>query len=86
MKIGEFAKLSSATIRTLRYYDDLGLLKPDYIDPFTGYRIYSAKKLEQMQQIQTMKEIGFTLMEIKTFLAINDSDDNGKIDFIAAKK
>ena len=86
MKIGEFAKLSSATIRTLRYYDDIGLLKPDSIDQFTGYRIYSSKKLEQMRQIQAMKEIGFTLLEIKNFLAIDEADENGKIDFIAAKR
>lgn len=86
MKIGEFAKLSSATIRTLRYYDDLGLLKPDSIDESTGYRIYSSKKLEQMRQIQAMKEIGFTLLEIKGFLAIDDSDEAKKIEFISAKK
>lgn len=86
MKIGEFAKLSSATIRTLRYYDDLGLLKPDRIDEYTGYRIYSSKKLEQMREIQAMKEIGFTLLEIKSFLAISDSDEKGKIDFIAGKR
>jgi DNA-binding transcriptional MerR regulator/cytoskeletal protein CcmA (bactofilin family) len=86
MKIGEFAKLSSATILTLRYYDDLGLLKPDSIDKETGYRIYSSMKLEQMRQIKAMKEIGFTLLEIKSFLAIVQSNETEKIDFVTAKK
>ena len=86
MKIGEFARLSSATIRTLRYYDELDLLKPDKIDKFTGYRFYSSIKLEKMKQIQTMKEIGFTLLEIKSFLKIDEEDESAKIDFVAAKK
>ena len=41
-KIGEFSKLSQVSIRMLRYYDEMGLLKPDRIDTFTGYRLYSA--------------------------------------------
>lgn len=86
MKIGEFARLSSATIRTLRYYDELDLLKPDNIDKFTGYRFYSPAKLEKMKQIRTMKGIGFTLLEIKSFLAIDDADETAKIGFVAAKK
>lgn len=86
MKIGEFAKLSRATIRTLRYYDDLDLLKPDSIDKFTGYRIYSSEKLQQMRQIQILKEIGFTLLEIKVFLSIDKENHTGKIEFVSAKR
>lgn len=41
LKIGDFSKLSKISIRMLRYYDDLNLLKPDTVDPFTGYRYYS---------------------------------------------
>jgi len=86
MKIGEFARLSRATIRTLRYYDELDLLKPDTIDKFTGYRFYSAAKLEKMKQIQKMKEIGFTLLEIKAFLSIDETDESAKVSFITSKK
>ena len=86
MKIGEFARLSSATIKTLRYYDKIDLLKPDAIDRFTGYRIYSSEKLEKMTQIKTMKKIGFTLSEIMNFLALDEADENAKVSFAAAKK
>lgn len=41
-QIGEFSKLTQITIRMLRYYDEAGLLKPAEIDPWTGYRMYSA--------------------------------------------
>ncbi len=41
-KIGEMSKLCGLPVKTLRYYDQLGLLAPDRIDPFTGYRYYSA--------------------------------------------
>ena len=41
-KIGDFAKLSCVSVKTLRYYDELGLLKPAHVDHFTGYRYYSA--------------------------------------------
>ena len=37
-KIGELSKLCSIPVKTLRYYDDIGLLRPDHIDKFTGYR------------------------------------------------
>ena len=40
LKIGEFSKLSRVSIRMLRHYDELGLLAPQSIDPFTGYRYY----------------------------------------------
>ncbi len=44
-KIGDFSKLSQVTVKTLRYYDELGLLKPVEVDRFTGYRYYSADQL-----------------------------------------
>ena len=64
-KIGEFAKLSGASIRTLRFYDNIDLFKPDDIDLFTGYRYYSEKRLEEFQLIMKLKDLGFSLEEIK---------------------
>ena len=45
-RIGEFSKLTQVTIRMLRHYDDVGLLKPAEIDPWTGYRLYSVEQIK----------------------------------------
>lgn len=64
-KIGEMSKLCGLPVKTLRYYDQLGLLAPDRIDPFTGYRYYSASKTGVCYKIIALKELGFSLDEIK---------------------
>lgn len=64
-KIGELSKLSSIPVKTLRFYDSEGILPPDKIDDFTGYRYYSASKLSDCYRILTLKELGFSLAEIK---------------------
>ncbi|MEM7129614.1 MAG: MerR family transcriptional regulator [Chloroflexota bacterium] len=67
-KIGEFSRLGKVTIDTLRHYDALGVLKPAEIDPFTGYRYYSAKQLFTLNRIAALKELGFSLEEIVQIL------------------
>ena len=47
MQINEFAKLTGVSVRTLHYYDEIGLLKPAEVDEWTGYRFYDAKSLEK---------------------------------------
>ena len=64
-KIGELSKLSKIPVKTLRYYDSEGILTPDYIDDFTGYRYYDAAKLSDCYRIIALKELGFSLNEIK---------------------
>lgn len=64
-KIGELSKLSNIPVKTLRFYDSEGILPPDKIDDFTGYRYYSASKLSDCYRILTLKELGFSLAEIK---------------------
>jgi DNA-binding transcriptional MerR regulator len=66
--IGEFSKLGRVTVETLRHYDALGLLKPAKVDPFTGYRYYSARQLLSLHRITALKEIGFSLEEIARIL------------------
>jgi DNA-binding transcriptional MerR regulator len=66
--IGEFSKLGRVTVDTLRHYDALGLLKPAKVDPFTGYRYYSARQLLSLNRILALKEIGFSLEEIARIL------------------
>ena len=63
-KIGEFSKLARVTVRTLRHYEDIGLLKPDIVDMWTGYRYYSPGQLQKLLFIIQLKDLGFTLSEI----------------------
>ena len=74
-KIGELSKLCNIPVKTLRYYDAEGLLIPDEIDKFTGYRYYSASKLAGCYRIIALKELGFSLEEIKAQLAADDNEE-----------
>ena len=53
-RIGEFSKLARVSIRTLRHYDEIGLLVPDQVGPENGYRYYSAQQLSQIARIQLL--------------------------------
>lgn len=64
-RIGEFSKLCKTTIKTLRYYDEVGLLKPEYIDDETKYRFYAAKQILELHHIQALRQIGLSISEIK---------------------
>lgn len=72
--IGEMAKLHNTTIKTLRYYDEIDLLKPIHTDRKTGYRYYSTEQFEQLNTINYLKELGFSLKEIKKHLDHRDID------------
>lgn len=74
-RIGEFSRIGSVTIDTLRHYDALRLLKPAKVDPFTGYRYYSAKQLQRLNRIIALKEVGFSLEEIARILRDNLTPD-----------
>lgn len=67
MKISEVGKLTGITVRTLHYYDEIGLLKPSEITE-SGYRLYSKDSLETLQQILFFKELDFPLNEIKEIM------------------
>ena len=69
----QFATRAGVTVRTLHHYDRLGLLKPSAYTG-TGYRLYRESDLARLQQIVTLKYIGFSLQEIKTLLAQNGRD------------
>ena len=57
LKIGDFSKLSRVSIRMLRHYDDIGLLKPAEIDHFTGYRYYREEQLFTIGRINALKDM-----------------------------
>ena len=63
-RIGEFSQMAQVTIRTLRHYDELGLLKPVHIDRFTDYRYYTIEQLPQLNRILALKDLGFSLEQI----------------------
>ncbi len=64
-KIGDFSNVSGISIRTIRYYDDIDLFKPKEVDLFTNYRYYTIEQLDDLKLINELKEIGFSLEEIK---------------------
>ncbi len=63
-RIGEFSKIAQVPGSVLRYYDQIGLLKPAHIDQWTGYRYYSVRQLPRLHRILALKELGLTLEQI----------------------
>ena len=80
MQITEFAKLTGVSVRTLHYYDEIGLLKPAEVDEWTGYRFYDEKNLEKMQQIMFYRELDFSLKSIIGILSSPDFDKQKALD------
>lgn len=67
LKIGEFANLFNISIKTVRFYEEKELIKPYYIDKFSGYRYYDENNIEQMKKILYLKRLGLSLDEIKNY-------------------
>jgi effector-binding domain-containing protein len=68
MLIGDFSRLSLVSVKALRYYDEIGLLKPERVDEINGYRYYSAAQLPALNRIVTLKNMGLSLDEIARLL------------------
>jgi DNA-binding transcriptional MerR regulator len=62
--IGDFAALGRVSVRMLRHYDAIGLLRPAVVDPSSGYRSYKAEQLHQLNRIIALKDLGFTLQQV----------------------
>lgn len=77
-KIGELAKASGLTIRTIRYYDELGLLKTRERTK-GGQRLYSDSDLLYLKRIKELKELDFSLEEIKEIILKGEEDKSGEI-------
>ena len=72
IRIGDFSKLSRVSVKTLRYYDEMGLLKPISVDRFIGYRLYEYSQLSVLNRILALKEIGRLLDdELRVYVVIN---------------
>ena len=80
-KIGDFSRIARVSSRLLRFYDEIGLLKPAHCDPQTGYRFYGAKQLGELNRIIVLKELGFRLEQIAPVLKneINAAELHGML-------
>ncbi len=80
-RIGEFAQIAQVSGRQLRFYDQLGLLRPTHTDPQTGYRYYSIRQLPRLNCILALKELGLTLDQIGPLLenAISPTELRGML-------
>lgn len=67
-QIGEFTKIAQVSGRLLRYYDKIGIFTPEYTDPQSGYRFYTAKQLPRLNRILALKELGLSLEQIHRLL------------------
>lgn len=74
LKIGEFSKLSRCSVRMLHHYDEIGLLAPKNVDPFTGYRYYAESQLHVAWRIQALRDMGFGLNAIQEMLNCADAE------------
>jgi DNA-binding transcriptional MerR regulator len=66
--IGEFAGLGRVSVRMLRHYDAIGLLRPAHVDPYSGYRFYTAAQLRLLNRVTALKDLGFSLQQVQTLI------------------
>lgn len=79
LPIGEFSKICKVSTKTLRYYEEIGLINPDKIKPKTGYRYYSIRQLKKMIFINRLKSYNFSLEEIKAILELEEEQAEEKL-------
>jgi len=84
LSIGEFSKICGVSTKTLRYYDEIGLINPDEINAESGYRYYSIDQLKRMLYINRLKSYHFSLEEIKAMLELEE-DQSEEMLFSALK-
>ena len=70
--IGEVARLFDLSVGTLRHYETLGLVQPEYVDPGTGYRYYSVRQFEPLNTVRYLRMLGMPLPAIGDFLKNRD--------------
>ncbi|MFI7216858.1 MerR family transcriptional regulator [Micromonospora maritima] len=66
--IGEFAGLGRVSVRMLRHYDAIGLLRPAHVDPHSGYRFYTAAQLRLLNRVTALKDLGFSLQQVQALI------------------
>ncbi|MFV2121985.1 MerR family transcriptional regulator [Streptomyces sp. Act-28] len=66
--IGDFARHGRVSVRMLRHYDAVGLLRPAHVDPYSGYRFYEAGQLARLNRVIALKDLGFTLDQVRSIV------------------
>ncbi len=74
-QIGEFSKINRVTVKALRYYEKVGLLKPAHIDESNGYRYYSSEQLPKIHRVIALRQMGFSIQEILSLLDRHNSKE-----------
>jgi DNA-binding transcriptional MerR regulator len=75
-RIGEFARLSGVTSKTLRFYDQIGIFRPSTVDPLTRYRYYLPQQLEELASILALKGLGVSLAAVQNLAAKRGSPES----------
>jgi DNA-binding transcriptional MerR regulator len=83
--IGEFSRITSLTVKTLRFYHDKGLLVPAYVDDQTGYRYYDVRQIDRARMITLLRSLEFTLEQIAEMLA-QAEDEADLVDFLEQQR
>ena len=76
--IGDMAKLFHLSVGSLRHYEEIGLLQPEWVDPNSGYRYYSARQFEPLNTIRYLRALDMPLGEIADFM--QNKDDHGLLE------
>jgi DNA-binding transcriptional MerR regulator len=79
MQIGRFARLTGLTVKALRHYDEIGLLRPAAVDPDTGYRTYGPEQVERAETIRLLRRLEVPLDEIASLLASDDPETQKRV-------
>ena len=85
LRIGEVAAFFGVSVKALRVYEKMGILKPKKIDETTGYRYYTAAHIKQLDALLELRELGFTLAEIQKLLERNVTKEQ-YMEILAHKK
>src|SRR3954453_18574660 len=78
-RIGEFARLTGISIKTLRYYDQIGLFQPAAVDPRTRYRLYIPQQLQDLAAVLALKDLGASLNDIRRVRRTASRQEHGKL-------
>ncbi|MHA7873119.1 MAG: MerR family transcriptional regulator, partial [Hyphococcus sp.] len=86
LRIGELARLAGVSVKALRFYDEQGLLRPDHVDPHTGYRYYAVHQIKTLAAITNLRMIDFSIAEIAATLVSGDTSPARIRDAIKTKR
>jgi DNA-binding transcriptional MerR regulator len=77
LSIGRFARLTGLTVKTLRHYDELGLLRPAHVDEWTGYRFYQRSQVREAVAVRRLRALRIRLDEAAVLIGSDDDSTTG---------